>query len=128
LVSDTALFVFAISGNAFAAKKTFLHKKELPKLMNELGRSYYLLTENDRQDPVKKQNYIYIIAVSGTARALQFFSAVFHCRQARGKEFLPLRPLSTLKRKATFWRAETRKIETLPTPKRWQVFRAAKKR
>jgi CHAT domain-containing protein len=35
-----------------------LPQKELKKLMNQLGRSYYALTENDRQDPAKKQNYI----------------------------------------------------------------------
>jgi CHAT domain-containing protein len=57
-VSDTALFVFAITAKNFAAKKILFPQKELKKLMNQLGRSYYLLTESDRQDPAKKQNYI----------------------------------------------------------------------
>jgi CHAT domain-containing protein len=50
--------VFAISGKAYAAKKILLLQKELKKLMNELGRSSYALTESDRQDPAKKQSYI----------------------------------------------------------------------
>jgi CHAT domain-containing protein/Tfp pilus assembly protein PilF len=58
LVSDTAIFVFAINAKVFAAKKILFSQKELKRLMNELGRSYYVLTESERQDPMKKQNYI----------------------------------------------------------------------
>jgi CHAT domain-containing protein len=58
LVNDTAIFVFAINARAFVAKKILFSQKELKRLMNELGRSYYVLTESERQDPAKKQNYI----------------------------------------------------------------------
>jgi tetratricopeptide (TPR) repeat protein len=57
-VSDTALFVFALNAKSLAAKKIPLSSKELKKLLNELGRSYYALTESQRQDPNKKQKYI----------------------------------------------------------------------
>jgi CHAT domain-containing protein/tetratricopeptide (TPR) repeat protein len=58
LVSDTALFIFAINTKNFAAKKILFSQEEFKKTLNQLGRSYYALTETDRQDPAKKQNYI----------------------------------------------------------------------
>jgi CHAT domain-containing protein/tetratricopeptide (TPR) repeat protein len=57
-VSDTALFIFALNAQNFAAQKILLTQKELKKRLNELGRSYYALTESERQDPNKKQKYI----------------------------------------------------------------------
>jgi CHAT domain-containing protein/tetratricopeptide (TPR) repeat protein len=56
--SDTALFIFALTAKDFAAKKILLPQVDLKKLINALGRSYYLLTESQRQDPAKKQDYI----------------------------------------------------------------------
>jgi uncharacterized protein YlaN (UPF0358 family) len=52
-VRDAALFVFALNAKDFAAQKILLPQKELKKLLNELGRSYYALTESQRQDPFK---------------------------------------------------------------------------
>ncbi|MDW8158627.1 MAG: tetratricopeptide repeat protein, partial [Bacteroidia bacterium] len=58
-VSDTALFIFAITHKNFVAKKVLCTQKQLQKLLQQLGRSYYLIRESEEQDLHKMQNYIW---------------------------------------------------------------------
>jgi CHAT domain-containing protein len=105
-----------LTQRALRQRKFFYSQKELKKLLNQLGRSYYLLTENERQDPNKKQNYI-----SAAAQLYQKLLAPVE-EIIKNKELVIIpdgllweAPFEVLVKAQT--EAETKKLEKLPFEK-----------